>query len=88
MRLRHKEHEEFEKEWRELGRLIENDKKMKEFMRTKERQRDEEIEKGRIAVVTLMGQFALGSTELVCITRTPQKTTMFCMPSSFGHGAI
>jgi len=30
-----KEHAEFEKEWRELGRLIENDKRMKEFMRTK-----------------------------------------------------
>merc|ERR1712151_66360 len=30
-----KEHSEFEKEWRELGRLIENDKRMKEFMRTK-----------------------------------------------------
>merc|ERR1712087_489774 len=34
-----KEHSEFEKEWRELGRLIENDKKMKEFMRQKERNR-------------------------------------------------
>jgi len=32
-----KEHAEFEKEWRELGRLIENDKKMKEYMRTKVR---------------------------------------------------
>ncbi|CAE7861948.1 ODA1, partial [Symbiodinium sp. KB8] len=32
-----KEHAEFEKEWRELGRLIENDKRMKEFMRTKVR---------------------------------------------------
>jgi len=31
-----KEHCEFEKEWRELGRLIDNDKKMKEFMRNKE----------------------------------------------------
>jgi chromosome segregation ATPase len=30
-----KEHFEFEKEWKELGRLIENDKRMKEFMRTK-----------------------------------------------------
>lgn len=27
-----KEHQEFEKEWRELGKLIENDKRMKEFM--------------------------------------------------------
>merc|ERR1719161_1533782 len=34
-----KEHQEFEREWRELGRLIENDKKMKEFMRDKERAR-------------------------------------------------
>eukprot|EP00933_Yihiella_yeosuensis_P070963 TRINITY_DN79135_c0_g1_i1.p1 TRINITY_DN79135_c0_g1~~TRINITY_DN79135_c0_g1_i1.p1 ORF type:complete len:537 (+),score=172.28 TRINITY_DN79135_c0_g1_i1:91-1701(+) len=32
-----KEHAEFEKEWKELGRLIENDKRMKEFMRTKVR---------------------------------------------------
>merc|ERR1719337_6223 len=32
-----KEHLEFEKEWRELGRLIENDKRMKEFMRAKVR---------------------------------------------------
>eukprot|EP00929_Paragymnodinium_shiwhaense_P124453 TRINITY_DN99_c0_g2_i1.p1 TRINITY_DN99_c0_g2~~TRINITY_DN99_c0_g2_i1.p1 ORF type:complete len:568 (-),score=251.93 TRINITY_DN99_c0_g2_i1:30-1670(-) len=33
-----KEHSEFEKEWRELGRLIESDKRMKEFMRGKARQ--------------------------------------------------
>mmetsp|Transcript_61979 Transcript_61979/g.164825 ORF Transcript_61979/g.164825 Transcript_61979/m.164825 type:complete len:548 (-) Transcript_61979:249-1892(-) len=33
-----KEHAEFEREWRELGKLIENDKKMKEFMRTKVKQ--------------------------------------------------
>merc|ERR1712203_33302 len=32
-----KEHAEFEKEWKELGRLIENDKRLKEFMRTKVR---------------------------------------------------
>lgn len=32
-----KEHREFEHEWKELGRLIENDKKMKEFMKQKER---------------------------------------------------
>jgi len=32
-----KEHKEFEREWKELGRLIENDKKMKEFMKQKER---------------------------------------------------
>merc|ERR1711904_607442 len=32
-----REHREFEGEWKELGRLIENDKKMKEFMRQKER---------------------------------------------------
>jgi coiled-coil domain-containing protein 63/114 len=37
-----KEHAEFEKEWRELGRLIENDKRMKEFMRTKVRNTKEE----------------------------------------------
>lgn len=32
-----KEHAEFEKEWKELGKLIENDKRLKEFMRTKVR---------------------------------------------------
>jgi len=37
-----KEHAEFEKEWTELGRLIENDKKMKEFMRQRHRQQDSE----------------------------------------------
>jgi len=37
-----KEHAEFEKEWTELGRLIENDKKMKEFMRQRHRQQDNE----------------------------------------------
>merc|ERR1711953_1412265 len=40
-----KEHAEFEKEWRELGKLIENDKKMKEFMRQKVRSRAEEAGK-------------------------------------------
>merc|ERR1712057_13855 len=35
-----KEHAEFEKEWTELGRLIENDKKMKEFMRQRHRQQE------------------------------------------------
>lgn len=39
-----KEHAEFEKEWRELGRLIENDKRMKEFMRTKVRGNKEDGE--------------------------------------------
>merc|ERR1719393_1037556 len=37
-----KEHAEFEKEWRELGKLIENDKKMKEFMRQRHRQQANE----------------------------------------------
>merc|ERR1719506_346550 len=37
-----KEHQEFEKEWKELGRLIENDKKMKEFMRQRHRQQGSE----------------------------------------------
>merc|ERR1740138_349389 len=41
-----KEHAEFEKEWRELGKLIENDKKMKEFMRQKVRSKEE----GKLAV--------------------------------------
>ena len=44
-----KEHQEFEKEWRELGRLIENDKKMKEFMRQKERNRVIEEHKGDLS---------------------------------------
>merc|ERR1712039_33342 len=35
-----KEHVEFEKEWKELGKLIENDKRLKEFMRTKVRGAD------------------------------------------------
>mmetsp|Transcript_4046 Transcript_4046/g.8751 ORF Transcript_4046/g.8751 Transcript_4046/m.8751 type:complete len:550 (+) Transcript_4046:72-1721(+) len=44
-----KEHAEFEKEWRELGRLIENDKKMKEFMRQKVRNREAEQAKANEA---------------------------------------
>merc|ERR1712203_841621 len=44
-----KEHQEFEKEWKELGRLIENDKKMKEFMRQKERNRVIEEHKGDLS---------------------------------------
>jgi len=44
-----KEHQEFEKEWKELGRLIENDKKMKEFMRQKERNRGVEEHKGDLS---------------------------------------
>merc|ERR1711988_997369 len=32
-----KEHQEFEKEWKELGKLIENDKRLKEVMRIKVR---------------------------------------------------
>lgn len=43
-----KEHSEFEKEWRELGRLIDNDKKMKEFMRQKERARTAGDQKGEL----------------------------------------
>merc|ERR1711985_162185 len=38
-----KEHSEFEKEWRELGRLVENDKRMKEFMRQKVRNAETKI---------------------------------------------
>merc|ERR1719188_1914386 len=30
-----REHMEFEREWKELGKLIQNDKKMKEFMKAK-----------------------------------------------------
>merc|ERR1712164_196275 len=44
-----KEHAEFEKEWRELGKLIENDKKMKEFMRQKVRNRAEENKQSETA---------------------------------------
>eukprot|EP00930_Biecheleria_cincta_P046534 TRINITY_DN3209_c0_g1_i1.p1 TRINITY_DN3209_c0_g1~~TRINITY_DN3209_c0_g1_i1.p1 ORF type:complete len:537 (+),score=170.29 TRINITY_DN3209_c0_g1_i1:36-1646(+) len=36
-----KEHAEFEKEWRELGKLIESDKRMKEFMRNKAANKEE-----------------------------------------------
>jgi len=44
-----KEHKEFENEWRELGRLIENDKKMKEFMRQKEQSKLIEDQKAQDA---------------------------------------
>merc|ERR1712178_94510 len=44
-----KEHAEFEKEWTELGRLIENDKKMKEFMRQKVRNREAETRQAEAA---------------------------------------
>lgn len=44
-----KEHAEFEKEWRELGKLIENDKKMKDFMRQKVRNRAEENKQAETA---------------------------------------
>merc|ERR1712178_398550 len=44
-----KEHAEFEKEWRELGKLIENDKKMKEFMRQKVRNKAEEQKQAEAA---------------------------------------
>lgn len=37
-----KEHVDFEREWKELGKLIENDKKMKEFMRNKQQQEQQE----------------------------------------------
>jgi DNA repair exonuclease SbcCD ATPase subunit len=38
-----KEHAEFEKEWRSLGELIENDKKMKDHMRKQVRSRVEDV---------------------------------------------
>jgi myosin heavy subunit len=41
-----KEHQEFEREWKELGKLIENDKKMKEFMKQKERHKMLEEQEG------------------------------------------
>ena len=43
--LADKEHAEFEKEWKELGRLIDNDKKMKAFLHEKERKRLEDVAK-------------------------------------------
>jgi len=46
-----KEHAEFEREWRELGKLIENDKKMKEFMRTKVKQTAEGGKAGEMSLV-------------------------------------
>jgi len=46
-----KEHGEFEKEWKELGRLIENDRKMKDFMRQKERSRALEAEAANAVTV-------------------------------------
>lgn len=36
-----KEHAEFEREWKELGKLIEHDKRMKEFMKTKLKNKEE-----------------------------------------------
>jgi len=45
-----KEHQEFEKEWKELGRLIENDKKMKEYMKLKEKEREQQIQKGELSL--------------------------------------
>jgi len=36
-----REHIEFEKEWKELGKLIANDKKMKEFMKSKVQRNDD-----------------------------------------------
>merc|ERR1711881_683125 len=59
-----KEHAEFEKEWRELGKLIENDKKMKEFMRQKVRNRAEESKSE-----------ASNSPTRSMVPRSPQKGT-------------
>merc|ERR1719287_313436 len=62
-----KEHAEFEKEWRELGKLIENDKKMKEFMRQKVRNRAEETkaETGSpVARLTRTATRSLGDTTM------------------------
>jgi len=58
-----KEHAEFEKEWRELGKLIENDKKMKEFMRSKVRNREAESksEMGGTASKSITGRAQKGS---------------------------
>jgi len=40
-----KEHSEFEKEWRELGRLIDNDRRMKDFMQKKVKNAKEDASK-------------------------------------------
>lgn len=37
-----KEHAEFEREWKELGKLIENDKRMKDFMKSKLKNQEKE----------------------------------------------
>jgi len=37
-----KEQEEFEKEWNKLGRLIEKDKQVKDFIKTQEEQKNQQ----------------------------------------------
>ncbi|KAF4720566.1 coiledcoil domain containing [Perkinsus olseni] len=54
-----REHIEFEKEWKELGRLIENDKKMKEFMRQREKARIEDSGKSGDAHVVARGDLSV-----------------------------
>ncbi|EER19804.1 tropomyosin, putative, partial [Perkinsus marinus ATCC 50983] len=60
-----REHHEFEKEWKELGRLIENDKKMKDFIRQKERSRIEDSGKSGNSDVLALDNLndEMGTTE-------------------------
>uniref|UniRef100_A0A0G4G626 ODAD1 central coiled coil region domain-containing protein n=1 Tax=Chromera velia CCMP2878 TaxID=1169474 RepID=A0A0G4G626_9ALVE len=45
-----KEHAEFEREWRELGRLIESDRRIKEAMKQREKAREEEEKRGEFSM--------------------------------------
>jgi|JI9StandDraft_2_1071091.scaffolds.fasta_scaffold298962_2 hypothetical protein len=42
-----KEQEEFEKEWNKLGRLIEKDKQVKDFIKTQEEQKNQQANQGQ-----------------------------------------
>jgi len=60
-----KEHAEFEKEWKELGRLIENDKKMKEFIKQRVKGASDTIKPG-----------AKDATDRHAVTAKPAETPM------------
>jgi len=78
-----KEHAEFEKEWRELGKLIENDKKMKEFMRQKVRNREAETTKDMSASVSrsfsrpAKSSFGDTSKSIVAVSTGQEKISTF-----------
>eukprot|EP00440_Ansanella_granifera_P006527 gb/GFBE01007076.1/.p1 GENE.gb/GFBE01007076.1/~~gb/GFBE01007076.1/.p1 ORF type:complete len:540 (+),score=195.49 gb/GFBE01007076.1/:1-1620(+) len=71
-----KEHAEFEKEWRELGRLIENDKRMKEFMRSKvPKPSQESVEREHTKKIA---RNAWGSTKsLATLSADQQKSSVY-----------